>query len=391
MNETYTELMKIIRLSLWGQGGAYADDQIYQEICAQALSLLPANALSKISMDDSLRKRWKREIYRQILCNVNYLQAQKEIPLQVPYAILKGTSAARYYPNPLYRTLGDIDIMTRHSDYDAACAGLLKGGYREVTGDFEKRKGRHREFVKNGIEIEVHSFYARRNSRDETELLDRLITENMTSSHDLPDMINGLVLIEHINYHIEGGIGLRHIIDWMMFADQCLTDDKWPEFQALAQKTGHEKLALIATRMCEIYLGLPEHQWCAGVDSKICGQFMHYILESGNFGEKKEMYRAAGSRFLTNTRTLRGTLRVLQRRGAENWKFAQKHRFFLPFSWIYQLFRYLFRGINREHGIRKIVEDYKEAKEKNKLFDALGVARDDKKLVYYRDGEYKME
>ena len=81
----------------------------------------------------------------------------------------------------------------------------------------------------------------------------------------------------------------------------------------------------------------------------------------------------------------------MQRRGAENWKFAQKHRFFLPFSWIYQLFRYLFRGINREHGIGKIVEDYKEAKEKNKLFDALGVARDDKKLVYYRDGEYKME
>ena len=95
---------------------------------------------------------------------------------------------------------------------------------KKITGNLP-------EFFKNGVSVEIHRFFASLNDPNHAKLLDDQIIENINSSHVLPDKVNGLVLLEHISQHLESGLGLRQIIDWMMFVNQCLPDEYWPGYK----------------------------------------------------------------------------------------------------------------------------------------------------------------
>ena len=385
-------LMSLIQSSIWGDPLPEVTCDVYKEMKKHALTVLPAGILSSLSMPDNLRQVWQIEIYQQIAYNANYNRAQKSLPITVPYVILKGSSAAKYYPHPQYRNMGDIDIMTRREDFATACEMLIQNGYREITGETEKAQGRHRAFVDAaGVEVEIHAYYAYQNEIEKAEFFDNLIIQSINSSHELPDMVNGLVLLEHISYHIERGLGLRQIIDWMMFVNQCLPDEKWPEFRILAQKAGLEQLAVITTQMCVAFLGLQKRMWCSDASDEICSQMMVYILSSGNFGIKKTDGNRASVSFLASTRTIKGLFSFLQGRGVINWKAAHKHVFLRPFAWIYQICKYIKKGLIRKNTMQKLKEEFKESKAYNTLFDALGISREEKGLVVYKNGRYMKE
>ena len=70
--------------------------------------------------------------------------------------ILKGTSAAQYYPYPEYRTMGDIDIMTRREDYDIACKQLMDNGYTMLKEIYKEA-----ELIKDGIQIDIRQLIVR--------------------------------------------------------------------------------------------------------------------------------------------------------------------------------------------------------------------------------------
>ena len=382
------EILNLIKQSLWHQGVAFVDEDVYKEAQAHSLIALPAAILSQLDMPEELRQTWKMEIYQQIANNINYRHFQLQLPVTVPYVILKGTEAAKYYPNPLYRTMGDIDIMPRREDFKAVCDSLLQNGYYEITSEEELVRKRHREFSNNDIEVEVHAYYAHKNDPEKAKILDNLIIDHIDTSHELPDLVNGIVLLEHINHHMESGLGLRQIIDWMMYVNQCLSDEKWPEFQRLAEKAGLNNLAIVTTRTCELFLGLPKRNWCAGADWRVCKRLMEYILANGNFGRKQEEGSRVSARFLSSTRTLKGMFQFLQGRGIENWTVAQKHPILRPFAWLYQASRYLLKGLRRRNTVVKLKEEYENSKKRNELFDALGVSREDHGIVTYKNGLY---
>ena len=234
-----------------------------------AIASLPMPYLSELAMSPELRKEWKLYILQQVSYYTKSNYEQDNLPISVPYVILKGSSAAQYYPYPECRIMGDIDIMTSREDYDTACRQLLDNGYHIVEDIYKETT-----LEKNGICIDMHRQFASLNNPDHVKFFDDLIIENISSTHVLPEMINGLVLLEHINQHLESGLGLRQIIDWMMFADKCLPDEKWLEFYELAKKIELDKLAIVCTRMCEIYLGLSHREWCASADTNLCEQLI---------------------------------------------------------------------------------------------------------------------
>ena len=257
----HDNVFELIKLSFWGKGNPTVNLSVYQEMKDQAIVALPAPVLPSLGLPPELIREWRNAVYQQIANYENYIHVQSQLPVNVPYVILKGTSAAKYYPHPEYRAMGDIDIITRQEDYGSSCETMLKNAWRETTNGSDLKRGRHRSFEKNGIVVEIHAFFASMNDVQKARAFDELVMRNISEEHVLPDMINGLVLIEHVNQHLEEGIGLRQIIDWMMFVDKCLTDDKWNEFEIMAAETGLKELAVTTTRMCEIYLGLPPHKW----------------------------------------------------------------------------------------------------------------------------------
>lgn len=384
------DIFLLLRSAIWGDPvpQKVITEEIYHELKAHAVATLFAKILPDLNMSDSLKEKWKTTIIEAISYRIRCQFEEQNIKLNVPYTILKGTSAAQYYPYPEYRTMGDIDIMTSHADYEIACSNLLSMGYIERTSKMEGEFGRHRGFTKNGIEIEVHSFFALLNDIDKAQKLDNYIIDNINSSHILPDPINGLVLLEHIGQHMESGIGLRQIIDWMMFVDKSLQDEKWSEFRIYVHDVGLEKLAKITTRMCEKYLGLRPHDWCKNCDDKIVDQLMNYIMSCGNFGNKRTEENGPGIRVLTIARNPISTFRLLQERGLVNWKVAHNHFALKPFAWMYQIGRYLIKGLGRDNARKKLRMEAVAAKNRRKLFDALEVKQSSKGLVIYDNGKY---
>ena len=96
-----------------------------------------------------------------------------------------------------------------------------------------------------------------------------------------PPLENVLVLLEHINQHLEKGLGLRQILDWALYVDKALDDDTWEHtFAPVVHRLGLDRLAITVTRMCQLYLGLrPDITWCASADEKVCDSLMKGLMQ----------------------------------------------------------------------------------------------------------------
>ena len=323
-------MLNLIKLALWNTGTAEVNWGIYENLQKHTIHAIPAPVLPGLQMDPELKCAWKRQIFQQISCYMEYCHFQEKLPVTVPYVILKGTAAAQYYPYPEYRVMGDIDIMTKREDFETARQEFLADGYT-----IEKELNREIGFVKNGITVELHRFFATQNDLKQAKHLDDLIIENINPSHVLPDMINGLVLLEHISQHLENGLGLRQIMDWMLFVDKCLPDEKWPEFQKIAKETGMETLGIVTTKMCELYLGLPKRNWCQKADENLCAELMEYVLACGNFGnrldDEKQLSISRGMQIKHPIQTIKN----MQKKGKANWNKASSP-LLRPFAWLWQ-------------------------------------------------------
>ena len=379
---TQYTVLNLLSLNI-GKAQIEVSYEMYKELILHAVLALPLDRWNRLVMSDDLRKSWREDILKTIYYNCRYNNAQQMLPISVPYVILKGTSAAKYYPHPDYRSMGDIDIMTRREDYNQALEDLLSDGYI-ITSSLE----RETRLEKNSIIVELHKFFASLNEIEQAQYLDELIIENINTTHILPDLVNGLTLLEHVSQHLERGIGLRQIVDWLMFVNRCLPDEKWMDFFELARKIGLDQFAIILTRMCEIYLGLPERNWCSSADDDICHELMDYILLSGNFGNKREYDKDAIQTVLYYTTGPLATIKMLQERGLENWKTAQKYIILRPLAWSYQICRYIVRGLKQKKSFTSLKQEYMAAKRKNNLFSKMGVRIKSKGLVVYRNGKY---
>lgn len=293
---------------------------------------------------------WKRDERTVVINSAQKAYAEQELlalfsAQGIPLVILKGSAAAVYYPKPSRRWMGDIDFLVPQAQFAQAETLMLENGYVLRDGD-KANSERDMAFYKNGIEFELHRRFS-----DEDLDIERWLTEGLehaeTAEIDghrfpmLPKLANGLVLLAHMRHHLLLGMGLRQALDWMMYVDRVLDDTFWQErFCAAARESGMEKLAVTATRMCQIYLGLSEQiTWCRGADEALCEALLENLLASGNFGRKQ----GVGNRVEKIATAMRkdGLFRYLQRAGKVNWEAYHRHRWLKPFCWLYQIFRYL--------------------------------------------------
>ena len=363
-----TKMLNLIKNILWTQGYYVCDEDTFEQLMQHSVEMLVAPYFSQLQLSENLRKTMKNRLLQLVVYNTQCINVQKHLNISVPYVVLKGTTAAQYYPHPEYRVIGDIDIITKKEDFKQAYDELLKDNYT-ITSELEREVS----FEKDGVTVELHRHFASLNDPKQEAYMDELIVDNINSSHVVPDDINGLVLLEHINQHLEKGLGLRQVIDWMMFVDKCLPDDKWQSFQTNVKAIGLDNLAIVITRMCELFLGLPHRKWCNQADDKLCKQLLDYIMSCGNFGIIRSQHIGTGDNVFYFSYTPRSFFHLLQARGEANWRAAQKYIFLKPFAWIYQLFRYTTKGLGREDAPAQLMKEYRSAKQRKSMFKALGV------------------
>lgn len=387
----YDQVLALLRSALWGEARfPYQAPQeeewkdIIQELKNQAVQYLVIDLLIRERPEkaDAYFASTAKNMMR--LCNL--LDVQQELCRQlleagIPCVVAKGAAAAVYYPQPSNRLIGDIDLLVKPEDFEHACQLVSQNA--DLLGETD----RHTEYRKNNVTVELHRSFSTLPDPQKRELSDRQLFEAIdgaeTAQMDnysfqcLPQVEHGLVLLEHISIHLEEGLGLRQILDWMMFAGKVLDDRIWyDEFAPLLRELGLETLAITVTRMCQMYLGLrTDITWCADADEMLCQELMEYVLDQGNFGRKLQQGTNRAVSVFGAAGNLRTFFRLLQSRGCQNWQAVGRYPFLKPFAWLYQLIRYIARGLRTKHPFAFLRDTVKRSRTKGDFLEALGVRR----------------
>lgn len=389
-----TEMLKVIRAALLPneERDKFSDnidyEAVYSELNNQAVISLTGDIMYSLPIKGELLQRWEATVYRMVFIGTKLSSVEAHV-LQllkdVEVCIMKGSAAAIYYPHPEIRTFGDIDLLVHPKDYQHSIEILIEDGFEVL--DPERPTGRNIQLFKDGVEVELHQSYFGGRFMQEADKRDERLFKAMATcqykhiyNHMFPmfdDENNGMILLHHFHRHILAGVGLRHLIDWMMFVSRVCDDDFWyNKFQNVVKQLDLIVFAKTITRMCQLYLGLRQTiTWCHDVDEKNCELFMEYLLESGNFGKKQQ--QTVDSLVFSRMSTRKSFLqewKLLQKKGLENWCLVQKYPALSGLAWLYQLGIYAGK-ILRMRAITPMLTQHRKAAECNRMFRAFHVVK----------------
>lgn len=373
-----------------GEFDDLSDEQwtdVKTELQQQAVLAIPADIIPSLNISPDEKRAYTLGIARNLKSFHDLMIEQVEIcnlleSEKIPAVILKGAAAAASYTRPEYRQMGDIDILAEPEHIEKAVQLLRECGYKKGPDN-----GRHIDFHSDsGIDIELHRYFSTSDDRKQNEVLDQLVFDGISKREKLdvcgysvpmlPTLQNGLVLLAHVNQHLGGGLGMRQIIDWMMYVDRYLDDEAWDlEFRDAAEAIGMRTLAETTTLLCKRHLGLRNITWCDQADSELADELLAYIFCKGNFGRKGERDSNATVIVMHHFRDPIAAFRYLEYGGISNWKAAQKYKILRPFAWIYQIARLLHKGLQRNAGIGTLTDELKQSRREVAFLEKLGVMR----------------
>ena len=352
-------------------------DEVYQEANTQAVLGLVANYVP-----ENAGSRWKTAFASNIGNSIRYLHAQSELialfnKYDIPLVILKGAAAAVYYPVPMYRSMGDIDFIVSQDCFNKACELMTDNDY--LLHNPDKAFTRHRGYSKGKITYELHHHFSYDDLDIEKYIIDALLNPDYGVIDGiefpmLPKLANGLVLLAHMRNHLQSGLGLRQLIDWMMYVNKELDDSFWrSEFQTASESVGMSTLAITATHLCQMYFGLRKDiMWCRDADESLCNRLLKELFSYGNFGIK----HGQGKRFENvSTRINKyGLFNYLQLAGENKWTLYHRHKWLKSLCWIYQIGRLTVKGVKSGRG-NMIIQDFKKSNERYDLLKQLNIMK----------------
>ncbi len=359
-------------------------NKVYTEIQTQAVLGISAPVAARHKeIPEDLRREWAglqkpfAIKYVQMAAGQNETcQLLKDAGIRV--AVMKGMAAAIYYPVPEYRTMGDVDLLVSPRDYKKAVRVLRNNGYM-LEGKEEEHY--HTAISKYGILYELHRSPAGTHISDKGDVVARYIRsglshiENNTLGQDqfpiLPWKQNGMELIWHIRQHLYNGLGLRQIIDWMMFVNYMLDDKRMQEYMPDLRACGLDQLAMVVTKMCQKYLGLRTENitWCNEADEKLCDDLMEFIMGQGNFGVKAMDEKTA--KVLSGYSSPKTMFSKLQEVGKSQWKILEKYPILTPVAFVYGGVFAIRTLLKQKGGWRRTIDDFRLGRRRKKMFSRL--------------------
>jgi hypothetical protein len=373
-----TMMFNILRAALFTNEQITLSDwqPVFEEMKQQTVAALPYNILPAEAT------KWRSYCMKKKGQAIRVLHAQDELislleSNGISCVILKGAAAAMAYPYPTLRTMGDVDFLVKRCDLDRAAEVIEANGY---SLEHEKTYcNHHYAYLKNKISFELHWLVPCVSEHDEERIA--LFEEGIDNRewHEiegyrfpvLPTLLNGIVLLFHINHHLRSGIGLRQIVDWMMYVNS-LSEDQWTELLYLLKSVGMERLTLTTTAMCQRYLGLRHIVDENGLPTD---QLLAHIMEKGNFGQKSGETGKIASVYLDMSNPIR-VFKRLQDGGMSRWSAARKYFVLRPFAWIYQIGFIANKLVRNRIAPGEMVKQRNKGLEQRKLIEDLGLKVD---------------
>ena len=311
------------------------------------------------------KEKFEKNFYRFFARNVQVDYNHTEIAdllskNNIKYVFIKGVASASYYKKTNLRTMGDVDVLINRYDNEKVHTILQVLGY-STNDDIFKENGHivykrgtkgavsvcEVHFALNGIPISLNDVFEKyiSNILDNTREITVADGKCLVPS----DFHHGIILLLHTATHLtHEGVGLRHLLDWAVFANKFPNDEFVSLFEIPLKEMGLWRFAQLLTLCCEEYLGIDKKQWAGKVEEGLIEDIIADIMNGGNFGFK-DKDRYGQIKFISDRETYKvsdkGTfsqlLSSINAKAKTEYKFVKDCKLLLPFAWASVIFNYL--------------------------------------------------
>ncbi|GEM_PF-2191156 len=275
-----------------------ANQQSVSAVIADKILELPTELLPPknliFSLMRSIREVEKRNVkVHEITKNILDAYAKKSI-----YPILvKGEVAAKYWPKPELRSMGDIDLFFIHEEeYDAINDWIISQGY---TYHIDDREG-HWAYELDNVIVEHHKrltfFEKQRYNKRFTQLVKNEIKFNgaqeiilkCIKAETLPVELNAFYIFVHLFFHfIHEGVSVRQLMDWIFFLKEHKSEIHPKKLSYMAKSFDLLKAMQLFAQTAVKYLKVPSSIFpfeLVEENTNLIDKIWEDILKGGNFG-----------------------------------------------------------------------------------------------------------
>ena len=318
----------LLRNALWGspveipegfvQWAGVARTAKVQSVLGQVGDAMLSDSRIAAAMPAELKTRMKTFIMANMMThgklnNVLVKVVNELSAAGIPSVLLKGQGLAQYYPKPELRQCGDIDLYVGLGDYYSSYDRL-----RPLATEIDDRKslevGKHYDFFVGSVSVEVHRYSDRYPTKrlDEIyqEVSRRGLSENLVPVGFLgcqvqtpSDEYNAFYIFSHLFHHfLTSGLGARQLCDWMLFlrerGSHIDMDSLKKTLVSLDMLGPWQDFGCVLVK----YLGMPQELFPFYDQSreKNAPKIMRRILDEGNFGKERDVYKKRGKNYLIN-------------------------------------------------------------------------------------------
>lgn len=213
----------------------------------------------------------------------------------ITVAFMKGLICGARYSHPARRQCGDIDFVVSEDDFQRTLDQLEKIG--EVDRDLVHEH--HGMVYVDGINLEphykVHNFQNPEVDKAMRDMFKEVFPKSLSSTRvgelslpSFPPEFECALLVGHMINHVYAeGLGLRQVVDFMMFVQKEHGATKTERCKKYLKMMHMERSFRIFACLCETYLGM--HHELLGLEytekeKSFAVRLMDDILKVGNFG-----------------------------------------------------------------------------------------------------------
>ncbi len=372
-------------------------DALFKESVEQAVALSCLQGLETSQMPLDVKRKWQSFAMRSLQSNVNIHSQHAEVHKlmtenQIPYVILKGSSSAYYYLDPLMRSMGDVDFLVAENDLKTAINILVEDGFTQR----DMKHLSHLVFNKENVHLELHFKPAGLPDAKMGDLVKEYLKDIFSKKSEVEvvgnkfykpsDFHHGLIILMHTYHHmLSEGIGLRHLCDWAVFCSHFEGEQFADIFQEKLSAVGLWRFAQILSCVSCKYLGIAYKSWMGKIDDVLCEKVTVDIFAGGNFGAKDSERNVQGISISNRgkdgikKRKFGQLIISVNEMGKTEYPRMGKLLFFKHFCFIPLGFRYFFRVITGKRKNLRFFSNMKQAEERKKIYEQFQLFEVDEK------------
>lgn len=380
-------LLELISNSLFGTKKEIPKDIDYNGLLRESKQqAVTALAFKNVNMPEYVKDR--NAVFKNLTVNSRVFSDHTALhsimsEAGIPYTVLKGAASASYYPEPIFRAMGDVDFLVKKEDVEKATEVLKQKGFKP----WEEEHICHIVFRRDKIHLEMHFEPAGVPGGRAGDIIREYISDMIETSslvtNELCTFVNpdkfhhGLIMLLHMQHHLlSEGIGLRHLCDWAVFVNSFKGNEFEELFKEKLQKAGLWSFAQSISLSASIGIGLPKQDFM-GDNEQLAIDLLGDIISGGNFGAK-DKDRSGEGFFISN----RGKDGINRSRPVQfilsvnqiiytHWKTAKKVKILLPIGWVYFGSRRLIREVTGKRKPMKLKKLYSNSKNRKELYKQL--------------------